>query len=800
MSQKDKIEESEIVLHEHDPKIDTIRIKMPSVEAWYSDVMERDISREEALTYVDGYGLQEHEQKFRHVEQPEKIVNIYSVVAQKMGKKVDKVTTEELFQELDNNPFYYEYEIKWIQREIKRRFYGYWFYNNGVPTYMNGWAYTFFNYWTIENEGKNGNRPEYRNFHRKVFHAIYWSYTTTFGVFKHKVMYDDNGTFKNRYFNSYEGLMNYVATLKKEGIAHTKQMNKFYAVDMKKRTILGPNIFKARRQGLTAVINCCQFCVANEAPNRNTTIAGLTKDSVKEVFSSKIVPPIDGLPFYLIPKRARENQAVAAKLSFDYGVEDKRMWKAGQIPPPLNSSIRMIGSHHTAVDGTRQYFMTKDEFLKVPDGASKSEINEWLAVSQKCLMDGGSTYIGLMALASTVPKMKEGGTEGKELAERSHYANRNDNGQTLSGQVNIFLSAYDGDPAFIDEYGNTVYDDPIDPVYNQKGELITQGAKTFFDSQIRALEEAGDLKGVVEQKHMYPRFFEEVWEEDREENGFPIIRMAARAKTLNDNPYSGMKRGDFEWTNGLLSKVRFVDNEDGKWYVSYHPQNGMTNSYHFDPSEGMFAPDPRVLGKFYLGADPVRFNRINTVGGKKSKGSFAIFYAYDPIVDHSEIPRDKWVSNKFIASFKNDVEDVEDYGWEGVKAMMYFGAMCYPEISEPNFLQFLQRQKMFKFLLHDVSPDGTISSKAGYHASEPWKQDMFKNVMTHFQQSVEFENHPDIIEEWMRIRGIDDLTNRDLAASTGGALQGSRSMMIEMMQREEEQTFIDSLLPIYDVS
>jgi hypothetical protein len=131
--------------------------------------------------------------------------------------------------------------------------------------------------------------------------------------------------------------------------------------------------------------------------------------------------------------------------------------------------------------------------------------------------------------------------------------------------------------------------------------------------------------------------------------------------------------------------------------------------------------------------------------------------------------------------------------------MFFFSAMCYPEISEPNFIQFLQKMKLYKFLLYDVAPDGTRSKVAGVHATDPNKQDMMKNMLTHLQQNVEFENHPEVIEEWLRLRGIDDLTNRDLCAASGWALNGSRSMFIDFMKQEEEEVFLNEILPVFMV-
>lgn len=794
----ERLERTQVVYHENDPDIDTIIIDLPKLEEWYSSALGREVSYEEALTLVDGYGLEIKDQKFRHVVVPEKLLSIYQRIATKTGKKAKDIKVEDLYTEIEDNTDFYAKEIEFIKREQRRRFIGYWFYKKGVPTYINGWNYFFLNYWSIENEGKNMNKPDFRMFHVDVFHFIKWTYTTHEAVFRHKVMYLQDGEMKSKYFNSFDNLNFFCEERRREGIETIRLLNRYFKVNMGKRTVLGPNIIKARRQGLTAVLNAIQFCIATEAPNRNTTTAGLAEDSVKELFSKKMVPPIDAIPFYMKPQRSRENLSVGRQIVFDYPPESMAMWKAGMLEPPLSSSIRIIGNAHTQIDGTRQYFMSKDEFLKVPNGASRSEINEWHEVAARCLFDG-SDYIGLMALASTVPKMREGGSEGKRLVDRSHYNQRNDNGRTLTGQVNLFLSTYDGDPSFIDEYGDTVREDPKEPTFDHSGKEITQGSISYFDNIIKAYEEVGDIEAVITQKHLHPRVFKEVWEEDREDNGFPIIRMAKRAKFLRENPYSGYKRGDFEWESGIFSKVRFVDNpESGKWYVSYHLPSSLANTFYLE--DGMLTPNPKLLGKFYLGADPFRFNKMNHSGGKKSNGAYGIFYALDRSVDTDDLPREKWVSNKFIASYNNKIDDVEEFAWDGIKAMLYYSALCYPEISEPNFIQFLQKMKLFNFLLYKVTPDGTKSKVAGVHATEGEKQDMMKNMLTHFQQNVDYENHPEILEEWMRLRGADDLTNRDLCAGTGWAYNGSKSMYVENLKSEEEETFLDELFPVYRLS
>jgi hypothetical protein len=63
-------EDKFVSFHEDDDELDTIRIPLPRLEEWYSHHLKREVTREEAFTYVDGYGLDPREQKFTYQEVP----------------------------------------------------------------------------------------------------------------------------------------------------------------------------------------------------------------------------------------------------------------------------------------------------------------------------------------------------------------------------------------------------------------------------------------------------------------------------------------------------------------------------------------------------------------------------------------------------------------------------------------------------------------------------------------------------------------------------------------------------------
>ena len=114
--------------HEHDPILETVKVKLPTVESFYGKEWD------EAVQLIDGYGLHPKNQRFKHEEVPEKLKSIQDIIRKKNKlKKREAVTQEDIYAELESNRLEYRNEIEWIQVQIKRRYQGYWFFNNGVP-------------------------------------------------------------------------------------------------------------------------------------------------------------------------------------------------------------------------------------------------------------------------------------------------------------------------------------------------------------------------------------------------------------------------------------------------------------------------------------------------------------------------------------------------------------------------------------------------------------------------------------------------------------------------------------------
>src|SRR5574343_1616816 len=114
-----------LLVNEDDPNLDTIRIDLPPCPP---------------LETIDGYGLPPKQQMWKAPEVPHRL--------KALEKKFP--TISEIKDYLTEHQVEYQEEIEWIQLQWHRRLNGYWFFNNGVPTYIDGWHYFYIGFWKID--------------------------------------------------------------------------------------------------------------------------------------------------------------------------------------------------------------------------------------------------------------------------------------------------------------------------------------------------------------------------------------------------------------------------------------------------------------------------------------------------------------------------------------------------------------------------------------------------------------------------------------------------------------------------
>lgn len=204
-----------------------------------------------------------------------------------------------------------------------------------------------------------------------------------------------------------------------------------------------------------------------------------------------------------------------------------------------------------------------------------------------------------------------------------------------------------------------------------------------------------------------------------------------------------------------------------------------------------------------MACDPVKFHKHNTSGGKKSKASAAMFYKQDSMVDmegENWKPRDQWVSNDWTMYYLKDVEDKKVYHEEWLKACIFHGAYLYPEWPDgEEVCEYFREHGYDGYLLRDMGSDGKMDKRVGVWASADTINEMIGDVMSFFTNNCNYVKIHQIIEEWTQFRGPEDLTNRDLCASSGWCMRAIKSRVPEIFQEMNETVEVEGDFDSYDV-
>lgn len=819
-----EMEDEFVIFHEEESEkndLDVIKIKLPVLEEWYSEQLKRSVSRDEALTFVDGYGLEPKKQIFTRQQMPDKLRVISETVFKSKQslhpskfKNITDVELYHLYEELEGKQKHYEHEIEWIKTQIKRRYVGYWCFINGKPTYINGPNYFFLNFWKIKNFGKNDNFPDYRDYQRMMFHALMYCYSTTDLYFKHRVVYRLNGRQEVVYRNF--DLESIVQEFKEKQIEHFIERDVDVIVKSDKRTVHGANFVSSRRVAKTAIACCFGTWVTLNVPEQTFIIQAMNEDqAVNKIFVKQIQTPITKLPFFFRPHYRGKIDALKG-LRFQYDGVMLGLSLAGVVAEQMECFITPMTSNEKAADGEAEIaFVYRDEPAKKADvGAKDQDIPSWWYNTMKPAIERGDNIRGMCVMPSTVGNMDTGGgAQFLNICNDSHFTRRNNNGVTTSGLINFFLAGHYAVEGFIDIYGKSIIDDPDEPVLTNEGKFVTIGSKTWIKNKSDDFERAGQWDKLVQHQQNFPTTWRDAFSTVPKEMGMPIDKMRKRIKDTKFLRVPLTVRVNFKWANGVFgSDVYVEDDPNGDWVMSYLPPEEHRNrktvvtpemGYVAPKDNGrIFAPESSVSNKFFLCCDPVKFHKRNTSGNKKSKPSAAMFYKQDSMVDTIKgewKPREQWISNDWTMYYLKEINDKEEYHEQWLMACIFHGAYLYPEWPDAEAIVEYFREKGFDgYLLKDMGADNKIENRCGVWATPTTINDMISDVMSYFENNVMYCKIWQIIEEWTQMRGADDLTHHDLCAATGWCMRAIKSRLPEVYGSINEVVEIEGNFEMFD--
>lgn len=281
----------------------------------------------------------------------------------------------------DDDDFYDERLEQYKNQEWGRRLNGFWYMNNGVPTFLVGMHYMYMQWWSIDI-----GYPRYRQPDLEYFYFLQYCIEDPNCMGMLEVT-------KRRFGKTFRG-----GLFVSEFVTRTKMTN--------------------------------------------GTLQSKTGMDAKKVFSKAIVNPFRKLPRFFRPEYDM-SLGVNPKTEMRFQKTNVRGKKAEENidKEELGSVIDWHSADPLAQDGMKVHRGFQDEWAKTVE----CDIYDRHEVMRYCIIDDEGNIIGKLLYSSTVEKLesdKEGVQDGaKKLWNGSNQNARGDNGRTASGLYRFFMSA-----------------------------------------------------------------------------------------------------------------------------------------------------------------------------------------------------------------------------------------------------------------------------------------------------------------------------------------------------------------------
>lgn len=295
-----------------------------------------------------------------------------------------------------------------------------------------------------------------------------------------------------------------------------------------------------------------------------------------------------------------------------------------------------------------------------------------------------------------------------------------------------------------------------------------------------------DLVGYANLLRMYPRKFRDAFTPPPENTFFNIKKVGERYTELLANTGKYTRTGVLEWNEDNRT-VRFIDNNQGHWVISYKFEDSEINRKRF--YNGSYEPDNG--NKFVVSADVFKNNKTNY--SKKSSGGIAVRLLRDPYIDTDDKPVEEWTTSRLVMTYSHRPPTTDEFCDEVLKACVYSGGYCYPENNLDLVQVYFERKGYTGYLMFDVDPmTNKKKPKAGFHSGSNSKDEIFNLTKDDIERHVHRNCHADYLLEVLEIKGTADMTHYDLFTAVGGTILAEKKKRIyEIPEEVEADSVID---------
>jgi hypothetical protein len=425
--------------------------------------------------------------------------------------------------------------VDYIENEFARREEGFWFYNNGEPTYVTGSHYMYLQ-WTKIDVGQ----PEFREANRLFF--IFWE--------------------------------------------ACKADDRCY----------GMCYLKNRRSGFSFMSSAETVNLATITPDSRFGILSKTGSDAKKMFTDKVVPISTNYPFFFKPiqdgmdrpKTELAYRVPASKLTRK-SIESKESLRE---LTGLDTTIDWKNTGDNSYDGEKLKLLVEDESGKwlPPDNI----LNNWRVV--KTTLRLGRRIVGKCMMGSTSNALDKGGANFKKLYEDSDVTERNENGQTKSGMYSLFIPMEHNFEGYIDVYGHPVFRKSEEPSFDAYGDVIPGGVIDYWENEVKSLK--NDPDALNEFYRQFPRTEGHAFRDEANNSLFNLQRIYEQID-YNDGleGQRAIMRGGFSWKDGKKdTEVIWTPDNRGRFFVSWIPKPELRNRIVY--KNGVKHPGNEHIGAF----------------------------------------------------------------------------------------------------------------------------------------------------------------------------------------------------------
>ena len=433
-----------------------------------------------------------------------------------------------------------EFKEKWydyIDDEFTRREQGFYFYNNGTPTYITGTHYMYLQ-WSKIDVGA----PDFRESNRLFF--IFWEACK----------------------------------------ADTRCYGMCY--------------LKNRRSGFSFMSSAELVNQATISSDARFGILSKSGADAKKMFTDKVVPISVNYPFFFKPiqdgmdrpKTELAYRVPASKLTRRKLESNEQLRELDG----LDTTIDWKNTGDNSYDGEKLKLLAHDESGKWerPDNI----LNNWRVT--KTTLRLGSRIVGKCMMGSTSNALDKGGENFRKLYYNSDVTKRNRNGQTSSGLYSLFIPMEWNYEGFIDTYGLPVFTRPESKIKGADGYEITTGVIEHWQNEVEGLK--SDSDSLNEYYRQFPRTEQHAFRDETKDSLFNLTKIYEQIDYNEEiNNINSVTKGSFQWANGVKdTSVIFVPNNNGRFLISWIPPKNLQNRVIL--KNGVKSPGNEHIGAFGL--------------------------------------------------------------------------------------------------------------------------------------------------------------------------------------------------------